>query len=299
MVVFNSRSRRPRSPAHSRFAIWNGPESGLSRFEQAVSAATPLPELSSLTHGAAPLWTETLVTKGTLGKDDSAYTVDTMPLPDDNPWKSWIRCGGFDFFSGGARAAICSVSGDVWIVDGIDDKLEKLTWKRFATGLFQPLGLKIVDDKVYVTGRDQITRLHDLNGDGEADFYENFNNDVSITSFYHEFCLNLETDSQGNFYFNKGGNLGEPKIPHQGTLLRVSKDGGKLDIVCTGLRAPNGLGIGPNDEITTADNEGEVGAQLAHRSVPTGALQWARLYGAHDAEADDVRAAVALAAAHV
>ena len=30
----------------------------------------------------------------------------------------------------------------------MDAKLGKLTWKRFATGLYQPLGLKVVDGKV-------------------------------------------------------------------------------------------------------------------------------------------------------
>ena len=34
----------------------------------------------------------------------------------------------------------------------------------------------IADGRVYVLGRDQITRLHDLNGDGEADFYECLSN---------------------------------------------------------------------------------------------------------------------------
>jgi hypothetical protein len=237
-------------------AIWSGAKTDLAKFKQAVAGKVKLPNLKSLTKGGAAQWMPTLVTTGKLGTNDGPYVVDTRPLPENNPWKSWIRCSGFDFFSGGKRAAVCSVSGDVWVVDGIDDSLAKLTWKRFATGLFQPLGLKIVDDKVYVLGRDQITRLHDLNKDDEADFYENFNNDVCITAEYHEFALNLETDSKGNFYFTKGGNLGEARHPHHGTLIRVSKDGSKLEVVGTGLRAPNGLGIGPNDEITTADNEG-------------------------------------------
>ena len=237
-------------------AIWSGAKADLPKFQKAVAGKTKLPNLKSLTKGGAAQWTPTLVTTGKLGTNDGPYVVDTLSIPEENPWKSWIRCSGFDFFSGGKRAAVCSVSGDVWIVDGIDDKLEKLTWKRYATGLFQPLGLKIVDDKVYVLGRDQLTRLHDLNKDGEADFYENFNNDVCNTAEYHEFALNLETDSKGNFYFTKGGNLGDARHPHHGTLLRVSKDGSKLDVVGTGLRAPNGLGMGPNDEITSSDNEG-------------------------------------------
>ena len=220
-----------------------------------------MPNLPALTKGGAAQWNPVIETVGVLGKSDNAYTVDTLTLPDGkaNPWNSWIRTSGFDFFADATKAAICSVSGDVWLVSGIDDKLDKLDklkWKRFATGLFQPLGLKIVDEKVYVLGRDQITRLHDLNGDGEADFYENFNNDIAISSHYHEFNLGLETDRAGNFYFNKGGNLGPFKHQHHGVVAKVSKDGSKLEAWANGLRAPNGLGMGPNDELTSSDNEG-------------------------------------------
>ena len=238
-----------------KILICSAPKANLPKFYTSVSANPKIANLKSLCQGGPTRWGEPLVTKGELGKEDGPYQVDTLTLPENNPWKSWIRPSGFDFFSDG-RAALCSVSGDVWIISGIDAKLDKLTWKRFATGLFQPLGLKIVNDKIYITGRDQITRLHDLNKDGEADFYESFNNDIFITSHYHEFALNLETDSKGNFYFTKGGNLSEAVTPHQGTVLKVSKDGGTMEVVATGLRAPNGLSVGPHDEITISDNEG-------------------------------------------
>jgi hypothetical protein len=138
----------------------------------------------------------------------------------------------------------------------------KLTWKRYAAGLFHGLGLKIVNDQVYVLGRDQITRLHDLNGDGEADFYECFNNDAMITTNFHEFTFDLHTDPEGNFYFIKGGPVrpggrGWDKVtPHHGCVFKVSKDGSKLEVVARGFRAPNGMGVGPGGEITTGDNEG-------------------------------------------
>ena len=32
---------------------------------------------------------------------------------------------------------VCTWNGDVWLVSGIDDTLELLTWQRIATGLFQ------------------------------------------------------------------------------------------------------------------------------------------------------------------
>jgi glucose/arabinose dehydrogenase len=161
-----------------------------------------------------------IVTKGHLGKADGPYAVDTLTAPDDNPQKSFLRFGGLDFFANG-DLAVCSVSGDVWVVSGVDEKLDQLEWRRFATGLFQPLGLKVVDDQIYVLGRDQITRLHDLNRDGEADFYENFNNDGLVTTNGHAYVACLERDPAGNFYYIKCGD----RTPHGGTILRVSPDG--------------------------------------------------------------------------
>ncbi len=213
-------------------------------------------ELAALTRGGPANYPQAVATVGTLGKEDpkkdNAYVVDTLTAPDDNPWKSFLRFGGHDFFSNG-DAAVCSISGDVWVVSGIDDKLDHLQWRRFATGLFQPLGLKIVKDEVYVLGRDQITRLHDLNKDGEADFYENFNNDCKVTENGHAYTTNLETDADGNFYYCKCAD----GTAHGGTVLKVDRYGKQLDVVATGIRNSNGLGASATGVITEADNEGE------------------------------------------
>ncbi|MFT7515942.1 MAG: hypothetical protein ACI9QL_005178, partial [Candidatus Omnitrophota bacterium] len=233
-----------------------------------VSAETLLKELDqsledprAFKKAGATRFPDVVKTHGSRGSEDDAFAVDTLTLPDANPWKAWLKVGGFDFFADGKRAAISTWAGDVWTVDGIDDALEELRWRRFATGLFQPLGLKIVDDTIYVSGRDQITRLHDTNGDGEADFYENFNNDVCATPNFHEFVFGLETDPDGNFYFSKGAPLMgtqyyDPISRHNGCMLRVSADGKKLDRFATGLRAPNGIGVGPDGQVTSGDNEG-------------------------------------------
>ena len=219
--------------------------------QQGVQLKRPKP-LKPLTAGGRANWPEPVVTKGELGAGDGPYVVDTLTAPDKNPWNSFLRFGGLDFLSNGDMA-VCSVSGDVWLVSGVDDKLEALRWKRYASGLFQPLGLKVVDDKVYVLGRDQITRLHDVDGDREADFYENFNNDAKVTLNGHAYVTNLDADPAGNFYYTKCGDDTE----HGGTLLRVSKDGAKLDVFATGLRNPNGMGVSPEGVVTEADNQGE------------------------------------------
>jgi hypothetical protein len=221
----------------------------------ALSQKKPL-DLRPLTEGGGINWPETITTVGKLGTEDGPYQVDTITEPFPNPYHVSTFLGGFDFLPDG-RAAVCSFHGDVWVVSGIDSTLAKLTWKRFATGLFQPLGLKVVKGDIYVAGRDQITRLKDLNGDGEADLYENFNNDTVVTPNYHEFVLDLHTDSKGNFYYAKGAPW-EPSVssPHQGTILKVSPDGKKMEVFASGLRAPNGMTVGPDDTVLVGDNQG-------------------------------------------
>jgi len=239
----------------------NTASADLPKANAALKGLGTIADLAPLTKGGPAHWPATVTTKGTLGSEDTAYTLDTIAPPFENPYKSWIRFGGFDFFKDG-RMAASTWSGDVWIATGIDAKLENITWKRYATGLFQALGLKIVDDVIYVLGRDQITRLHDLNNDGEADRYENFNNDVQVTPGFHEFAFDLQTDPQGNFYFAKGGPVNPggsgwgPLSEHNGCIFKISKDGQKFEVFATGLRAPNGLGVGPKGEVTVGDNQG-------------------------------------------
>lgn len=220
-------------------------------------ALSPVPaDLRELTKGGAALWPQPVVTQGERAKDDAAYVVDRITEPEKNPWKADTLFGGFDFFDDGS-AAVCTAQGEVWVVSGIDDTLEKLEWRHFASGLYQPLGVRIVRGEVYVIGRDQITRLRDLNGDGEADHYENFNNDTILSSNPADYNLDLQTDSAGNFYFGKATPwFPDITTPHQGVLFKVSPDGAKSEIIATGLRVPNGLAISPSGEIAVSENQG-------------------------------------------
>jgi hypothetical protein len=210
-------------------------------------------DLSAMTKGGPKRWKQTLTTQGKLGAGDGAYAVDTITPPFDNPYKAILHFGGHDFFSNG-DAAICTMEGDVWLVKGIDKTLAKLTWQRIATGMYHPLGLKIVDDKVYVLCRDMIAKLHDLNGDGEIDFYECFNNDIRVGTHSHEFAVCLETDPDGNFYFVKGTNGGQTS--HDSSGFRVSKDGKTLTRMVTGFRWPNGMGMSAKGVWTFSDQQG-------------------------------------------
>jgi type 1 glutamine amidotransferase/cytochrome c2 len=197
------------------------------------------------TQSGDPQWTQEITTTGHIAADSSAYVADTIALPFNNPYKALFFTSGHDIVSANT-VAVCTVHGDVWMVSGINDKLEELKWKRFATGLFQPLGLVAKKDGIYVLGRDQITRLRDTNHDGEADTYECFTNKMPTSPGGHDYTTCLETDDAGNFYF----------ITANQGVWRLSPDGKTLDNLAGGLRNPNGLGVGPGPVITAAPQEG-------------------------------------------
>ena len=242
------------APLRLKLFIGTVAESSTAALDELAQSSGAAEDLSSLTKGAPAEAPKHFTTQGRLGDgdEDAAYVVDTITPPFENPDKILFRFGGHDFFSDG-DIAVCTIDGDVWRVSGIDETLTEIQWHRFASGLFQPLGLKIVDDKVHVLGRDQITRLHDLDGDGTADFYENFNNECKIGAHVHEYATGLETDPDGNFYFVKGHGANNS---HAGTLLKVTPDGSELSVVATGFRWPNGSGAGPDGELTVADQQG-------------------------------------------
>jgi hypothetical protein len=187
---------------------------------------------ASFTIGGPAQWPQWIETKGELGTQ-TPFATDRITIPFENPHGTLFFITAHDFFSDGT-AAIATMTGEVWLVKGIDEKLEKLRWKRFATGLHQPLGMKIVKDKLYVLGRDQITCLHDLNGDDEADFYECVTNEMQTSPGGHDFIVGLETDKEGRWYFASG---------NQGVCRITGRFQDQLDVLATGFRNPNGLGI--------------------------------------------------------
>ncbi len=210
-----------------------------------VTARGAEPDLERKTRGGPAQWPQWLETRGELG-DQAPFATDTLTVPFDNPYGTLFFITACDFFADG-RAAIATMTGEVWLVQGIDDRLGRLRWKRFATGLHQPLGLRVVQDKLHVLGRDQITRLHDLNGDDEADFYECVSNAMQTSPGGHDFIVGLETDAEGRWYFASG---------NQGICRLSARD--SLEVLATGFRNPNGLGLSPDGRfLTTSVQEGD------------------------------------------
>ena len=199
---------------------------------------------SSLTKGGPGQWVKkTSTTTGTLGDESDSYAIDTLTLPftTENEFGTPMRLAGVGALPG-RRIVFSTLIGDVWVVSGVDRDLKQLTWQRIAAGLYQPLGLVVQDGKVILGGNDQVTRLHDLNGDGEADYYECVTNEYPTTGG-HDFATSLQQDKAGALYWaTASGNFG---------LTRLKK-GSHPESLGNGLRNCNGIGVSPDGKITLA-----------------------------------------------
>lgn len=244
--------------------VWKGPASKLKQFEKVCKKASfQLPEVKQ---GGPAYWKESVVSRGVLSPDTAAFVTDKLTLPLPNPWKRNVRVADISFFSDG-RAAVVTFEGDVWVIDGIDQNLQNIRWSRFASGLHETLSIEVVKDQIYIFGREGIVRLHDLNRDGVADYYENFSNVMSQSTEGREWAADLVYAPDGTFYVAKGGSLSNgPGVTPQvakgfrkgskdnGVILRISPDGRNSEVIATGLRGPF-LGIHPQTGVLTASDQ--------------------------------------------
>jgi putative heme-binding domain-containing protein len=240
--------------------------------------------LSQLTRGGPPNWPETLTTQASTMPHPGPFAVDVLTRPTDNPWNCRLRLTGVDFLPDGNSLVVSAWDGSIWKVSGIADSNpdRKLSWRRIAAGLFQPLGIRWIDGRIYVTCRDQLMVLHDLNQDGEMDWYQNWNNDHQVTEHFHEFAMGLQTDEEGNFYYAKSARHALPAlVPHHGTLLKVSADGTRTEILANGFRAANGVCLNPDGSFLVTDQEGHWNPKNRINWVRPGGF-YGNMYGYHD-----------------
>ncbi|WP_422079472.1 DUF6797 domain-containing protein [Ulvibacterium sp.] len=222
-----------------------------------LATLSPPESLIQYTSGGPAHYPDEIKTVITAGNEDGLFAVDQLALPFDNPWACRMKLSGIDFMEDPNKAVVCATDGDVWLIKGLTANTGQLTWQRIGSGLFQPLGIKVLNDNIYVICRDQLVLLHDLNGDNETDFYESFNHDHQVTDHFHEFAMGLQADAQGNLYYAKSGrHAREALVPQHGTLLKVSKDGSQTDIMATGFRAANGVCINPDGSFLVTDQQG-------------------------------------------
>ena len=199
---------------------------------------------------------------------DENYKIEAFPLPPEIE----LQVTGLDFLPTG-ELAVCTWLGDVYIVENAQGAAGMAKYRRFARGLNEPGGLKVINGNIYVVQKHELTRIIDTDGDGEADLFECLNNDWGYTGNYHDFSFGPAVTANGDMYVMRNGNRGLYEVPFMGWCLQLTDGGKNLKGFCDGLRSPNGFGIYQNDVFMTENQGNWVGAcKLTH-------LQKDRFYG--------------------
>ncbi len=170
------------------------------------------------------------------------------------------------------------------------------TWKIFAEGLHEPLGLLVEDDgSVLVMQRPELTRLRDTNGDGVADSYETVWDGFGMTGNYHEFAFGPVRGPNGKLYvslnlasngatvreeirgawidiglprekFYSGEWRGEnaeaagrmySRVPYRGCVVELDPKTGAATPFAYGFRSPDGMGFDAAGNLYVNDNQGD------------------------------------------
>jgi glucose/arabinose dehydrogenase len=189
---------------------------------------------------------------------DESYRVEHFPIPKEVR----LMVGGMDFMPDG-ELAISTMPGEIYLVEGVTGKPADARWRRFARGLNEPLGLKVVNGEIYVTQKCELTRVVDTDGNGEADFFECISASWGYNGNYHSFATGPVVDAAGNFFVMVAGHRTVYENPYMGWCLKVTPgatsswlQGTRVtEGYCSGLRVPNGFGS-YQGEVFMTDNQG-------------------------------------------
>lgn len=209
---------------------------------------------------------------GVVAVSRAAYRIENIPLPPE------LR-GGISSvaFTPAGSLVLATRYGEIWMraPDGA-------TWRCFARGLNEPLGLVAESERVvYVAHRPELLRIADTDGDGKADAFDALGGDWGLSNNYHEFFFGLRRDHAGNFYgavsLTSYGDKAAPgsltrgverplpvaekaghgsDLPLRGWAVKITPDGTTIPIA-SGFRQPNGVGMSPDDEMFVTDNQGD------------------------------------------
>jgi cytochrome c2 len=198
-------------------------------------------------------WPQEITTRITRSNDSDAFVVDDIALPEDNPWRRAVRISDIQFLKDGTGVGV-TLDGDVWLIRGLSDPSNIVRWRRFTSGLHEPLSLAIRDDQIYVFDRNGIWRIRDTEGDGEADVHELFSNAFAQTADMREFPNTIRVAPGGDFIIAKGNQQATTIGKHNGTVLRISADGRRVTQLGYGFRQPN-ISVDPKSGLVIASDQ--------------------------------------------
>lgn len=184
---------------------------------------------------------------------DEYYSLETISFPEELK----LEVSGMALLPDG-NLAIAIRKGEIWILSHPTDGQER-TYRRFASGLHEPLGLAWRDGAFYTVQRTELTRIRDLDQDGVADEYWTVSKPWGVTGSYHEYAYGPAIDSQGRFWITLNTSIGKGPVPEddawRGWSILVQPDG-SWEPVSGGFRSPSGLGFNLEGDLFATDQQG-------------------------------------------
>ena len=187
--------------------------------------------------------------------EEDYYRIITLPIPEEIK----LEVGGLAPLPDG-RLAACTRRGEVWIIGNPYMQGSRVpTFKRFASGLHEPLGLMWHPKGYFLcTQRGEVTKLVDHDGDDVADEYSSFYK-WPLSGNYHEYSYGpvLLPDGDMVITLNLGWiGHGASLAKWRGWMLKLTEKG-EMTPWATGLRSPAGFGILHDGSIFYTENQGD------------------------------------------
>lgn len=188
-------------------------------------------------------------------KEEDFFSILTVPIPDD----ILLEVGGMTFLPND-ELAVSTRRGDVWIISNPYMKNgQRPHYRLFARGMHEVLGLNYIRGDIYAVQRSELTRLRDLDGDGEADEYRTVYS-WPLAGNYHEFAYGPVLDKAGNMIITLNlawvRDHGESLSKWHGWMIKISPDG-KMTPFAAGMRSPAAFGLNDQGDIFYAENQGD------------------------------------------
>lgn len=184
-------------------------------------------------------------------KEAGFYKIVDVPIPDD----VLLEVGGLAL-TDKDELGVSTRRGEVWLIN--KPYSQTPIYKRFASGLHEPLGLNFKNNSFYLSQRGELTRLEDKNSDGKADVYETIYS-WPLSGNYHDYSYGPKFKKNGNMlvtlnlsWIGHGASLAK----WRGWLLEITPEG-EMTPIATGLRSPSGFELNADEDIFYTENQGD------------------------------------------
>ena len=169
-----------------------------------------------------------------------------------------LEVSGMDWTADG-KLAVAIRKGEVWILDGVlKGSPDKVTYKLFASGLHEPLGVMRDGNSLLVSQRTEITRLRDTDGDGVADEYLTAGRGWNVSGAYHGYTYGPRHDGRGNLWVALNLDMGDRSDNKTGWRGwgGIIDAKGEFKPMVAGMRSPCGLGENLAGDMFCVDQQG-------------------------------------------